>query len=264
MIAKCPCDNCGENIEFATEEFLSGSSIACPHCGKETFLSVSPNIKPAASSLPKLSSSKPIEPTVSSPQKFTAPVRAKIPTVVWIGTGIFVLCALCFASILIGKNLQKHSDQTSGTKSDAPLFLQNLNEKSAANKKDYPSPPSNGMEFTANILNDFPERVEGPPGTLEGKSGWLDGEFSEISNDEFGLYYLDFDTSTMVGFTVNDKNGNSFNRCYAEKSKFGDLLLGLKYGDRIRISGQAMMARELNTDATFDIFLRVDSIQVIK
>ena len=40
MIAKCPCERCGKNIEFATEEFLSGSSIVCPHCGKETFLSV--------------------------------------------------------------------------------------------------------------------------------------------------------------------------------------------------------------------------------
>lgn len=48
MIAKCACDHCGKNIEFATEEFLSGSSIACPHCGKETFLSVSSKSKPAA------------------------------------------------------------------------------------------------------------------------------------------------------------------------------------------------------------------------
>jgi len=45
MIAKCPCDHCGENIEFATEEFLSGSSITCPHCGNETTLSVTPKLK---------------------------------------------------------------------------------------------------------------------------------------------------------------------------------------------------------------------------
>lgn len=39
MIAKCPCDYCGVNIEFSTEEFLSGSSVPCPTCGKETTLS---------------------------------------------------------------------------------------------------------------------------------------------------------------------------------------------------------------------------------
>ena len=40
MIAKCPCEHCGVNIEFSTEEFLSGSSVPCPTCGKETTLSV--------------------------------------------------------------------------------------------------------------------------------------------------------------------------------------------------------------------------------
>ena len=73
MIAKCPCDHCGKNIEFATEEFLSGSSVACPHCGKETFLSVSPKSKPATSSLPKLTPPKPAAPTIPPPQKFTTP-----------------------------------------------------------------------------------------------------------------------------------------------------------------------------------------------
>src|ERR1035437_8461607 len=70
MIAKCPCDHCGKNIEFATEEFLSGSSVACPHCGNETFLSVSPKPKTSASSLPKLPTPKP-----------SAPARSKIPSV---------------------------------------------------------------------------------------------------------------------------------------------------------------------------------------
>jgi DNA-directed RNA polymerase subunit RPC12/RpoP len=42
MIAKCPCNHCDENIEFATEEFISGSSVACPHCGMETMPFLSP------------------------------------------------------------------------------------------------------------------------------------------------------------------------------------------------------------------------------
>jgi hypothetical protein len=53
MVAKCPCDHCGENIEFATEEFLSGSNIVCPHCGKETYLSVTPKSKSTTTPLPQ-------------------------------------------------------------------------------------------------------------------------------------------------------------------------------------------------------------------
>lgn len=47
MIANCPCEHCEVNIEFATEEFLSGSTIICPKCGKDTTLYVSPQAKPA-------------------------------------------------------------------------------------------------------------------------------------------------------------------------------------------------------------------------
>lgn len=34
------------NIEFATEEFLSGSSVTCPKCGQETSIFVSPQAQP--------------------------------------------------------------------------------------------------------------------------------------------------------------------------------------------------------------------------
>lgn len=75
MIAKCACDHCGKNIEFSTEEFLSGSSIVCPHCGKETLLSVSPKSKPTASSPPQ--SAAPIAP----PQQFKASAKSKAPKI---------------------------------------------------------------------------------------------------------------------------------------------------------------------------------------
>jgi hypothetical protein len=53
MIVKCPCEHCEVNIEFSTDEFLSGSSIPCPTCGKETTLCVSPRAKQVKSaSLP--------------------------------------------------------------------------------------------------------------------------------------------------------------------------------------------------------------------
>jgi hypothetical protein len=266
MIAKCPCDHCGKNIEFATEEFLSGSSVTCPHCGRETFLSVSPKPKPAVSSLSKLPPPKPTAPTIPPPQKFTAPARSTIPKAIWIGAGILVLCALCFASILIGENLQKHSDQTSGTKNNLPPFLQNLLKgKSAATKRpDFPPPPSSGVEFSTKLLENFPERFE-IPGTLEGKIGWMDGEFNSIDN----LYientpYLDIDKATSVGFSIYDKHGDPFFNFYANKAQFGDFLLNLKQFAQIRIIGQARMVREAGTDATFELWLRVDSIQIIK
>jgi hypothetical protein len=261
MIAKCPCDHCGENIEFSSEEFLSGSSVVCPHCGKETLLCVSRQAKPAPQS--PAPASKP-------PQRFTAPARSKIPTVVWTVTGVFILCALCLTAFLIGKNSQRRSDQTSEgkpetveskPKSDPPQFLQNLKDKQETVKKvAFPPQPTSGMEFFAKLLENFPERVV-EPGKLEGKIGWMDAEFGDISSDFIEDYYL---PDGMVGFTVEDKDGNSFYRCYAEKSKLGDSVLGLKRYEEIRISGQAMLFRMRDADNTFDVFFRVDSIQVIK
>jgi predicted RNA-binding Zn-ribbon protein involved in translation (DUF1610 family) len=63
MIAKCPCEHCGVNIEFVTEEFLSGSNVKCPKCGKETTLYVSPQAKPA----PKVESANESQPPPTSP-----------------------------------------------------------------------------------------------------------------------------------------------------------------------------------------------------
>lgn len=247
MIAKCPCEHCGENIEFATEEFLSGSRIACPNCGKETLLSVSPKPKPSASSLPK-----PAAPTMPSPQKFPALTRSKIPTAVWIGAGIFVLCLLCFASILIGKKLQKRSDQASGAKGNLPVFLQNLKEKGALTKKpDYPPPPTSGVEFSAKILINFPERVNR-------QQGWMDARFVEIDNSPIEELMGGGYTSIDASFTIEDKNGDLFKNCLVKKDKFGDQLLQLKHGDYIRITGHAISM------ATSELWINVDSIQVIK
>jgi hypothetical protein len=47
MIAKCSCQFCGINIEFDTQEYLAGSTIVCPTCGRETALSVSKEGAPA-------------------------------------------------------------------------------------------------------------------------------------------------------------------------------------------------------------------------
>ena len=227
MLMQGQCQHCAGIYEYEA----GSKSEFCPHCGKET-LCAPPKRESKTSG------------------------RSKIPTGVWIGTGVVVLCAVCIASILIGKNLQKRSDQTSQT----------INENGDPTKTpDYPPPPTSRMEFTANILKNFPEKVEGVPGTLEGKFGWMDGRYMETRNDEIeNIDGIGFDASTKAGFYIQDKNGDFFERCYLEKSKLGDTLLGLKQFDKIRISGQAIMILRPGTDALFDAWFRVDSIQVIK
>ena len=51
MIEKCLCEHCGGSIEFDLEQFASGSKANCPHCGKETLLTASSELR--QSSKPK-------------------------------------------------------------------------------------------------------------------------------------------------------------------------------------------------------------------
>lgn len=130
-------------------------------------------------------------------------------------------------------------------------------------KIEQPKPPI-GMEFTANLLKSFPERVENK-GSLMGKIGWMDCAFGGISNDNITYYdRLDFDTSSLVGFIVFDKDGNCYDLCFSEKNRFGDLILSLKDEDKIRLFGQAVFVLRPGTEATFDALFRVDFIQILK
>jgi len=224
---------------------LSGSAVTCPHCGKETTLYVS--VPPSAPKIGKFL------PDTLPPQQFTKPARSKISTGVWIGTGVVVLCAVCIASILIGKNLQKRSEPTS----------QAINEngdsttKPSKTKPGYPPPPTSGMEFMAKILKNFPERVDK-------QHGWMDATFWKIDNSPVKeIMGYDYAGTEFVAFTVSDKNGDWFGNCVGAKSKLGDQLIQLQDGDRIRIFGEAANMQKSDT-GSFDVFLRVDSIQVIK
>jgi len=79
MIAKCPCDHCGGNIEFATEEFLSGSGVTCPHCGKETQLSVTQVVSRQAKPAPKVE--KPVQKaSVTMQNSLDTPALTKCPS----------------------------------------------------------------------------------------------------------------------------------------------------------------------------------------
>jgi len=71
-------------------------------------------------------------------------------------------------------------------------------------------------------------------------------------------------TSTEASFFVADKDGDWFGNCLVEKSKFGDQLLKLNFGDKIRISGRAAKFLRYGSNSTFESWFRIDSIQVIK
>ena len=106
MIAKCPCEHCGVNIEFATEEFLSGSSVPCPTCGKETLLSVSHQAKPAP---------KPAAPVVAPPKNFipdkkpVAPVSERVSTTALTALLFLNLAATIAAGVIIFLIWQRQS-----------------------------------------------------------------------------------------------------------------------------------------------------------
>jgi hypothetical protein len=40
MITTCSCRHCGNHIEFDQEDFTPGTKVECPHCQKQTLLSV--------------------------------------------------------------------------------------------------------------------------------------------------------------------------------------------------------------------------------
>ena len=120
MIAKCACDHCGENIEFSTDEFLSGGSILCPHCGKETFLSVSPKSKPTSISRPK-----PAAPIIP-PQQFKASAKSKVQKIQSFIPWTIVLISVCINLFLF------HRLSTQATTLHRTQIALDMTEKSEA------------------------------------------------------------------------------------------------------------------------------------
>jgi hypothetical protein len=218
--------------------------VDCPHCGKETFLYASPQAKPAP---------KPAAPATPPPQKPTAPVRSKIPGVVCIVAGVFVVCALCLASFLIGKSSQKQSDQSSGAKPKndlLQLFTGTQGKKPAAKKVTFPPPPTSGIELSYKLFHSFPERVEN-------RTVWMDGKFGELND-----YFKGDFPGGQVGFSTYDKSGELFSDCCADRQKFADFLLNLKYNTSIRIIGRVQAVYDGNN--SYPLTFRVESIQVIE
>lgn len=115
----------------------------------------------------------------------------------------------------------------------------------------WPPPIANEMEFTEQLVENFPEKVDH-------KQGWMDGTFIEINNYPIESYMNSIYTSVSVAFAMEDKDGRTYNFCLADKEKFGKFLLALHRDDRIRVTGQALSM------GTSVMWIKVDSIQVVK
>jgi hypothetical protein len=152
---------------------------------------------------------------------------------------IFVIAAL--VPCIITGCKPKHKEKTGVPDTDIH----------GAAQQSFPPPPTSGMEFTSKLMINFVERVNR-------QQGWMDGKFVEIDNSPISYLMGDSYTTIDAAFTIEDKNGDLFKNCLVSKQKYGDVLLQLKQGDHIRITGQAVSM------ATSEEWINVDSIQVLK
>ncbi len=185
MIAKCPCDHCGKNIEFATEEFLSGSSVACPHCGKETFLSVSPKSKPAVSSLSKLPPPKPTAPPPAPPPieiAVTNLIKSLIrnqPLIAWVCAAFFALTSILFACLYLSEEQSLQKTQTALAMSEAASAELRKNVQAAEARDKVSELAAEGRQILSGIyycqqainINELDLRSDGSAVWLNDSSG---------------------------------------------------------------------------------------------
>lgn len=116
-------------------------------------------------------------------------------------------------------------------------------------------------EFTVRQVENFPEKIKWA------ERGWMDATFVRVDSD-----YTDYPTGELA-FTVKDKEGEFFFRCYVYKflgdpSDVNDrppnplvkIVMALKEGDRVRLIGSMRVHLESPRHGWFTI----DSIEPLK
>jgi hypothetical protein len=107
------------------------------------------------------------------------------------------------------------------------------------------------VEFTSDLIENFPEKVNG-------HDGWMDGTFMRLDSDAAG-YMMDGSklSDLRLGFDVEDKNRNSFRNAFVPKQILGpnylagdyndqrpnelvSVVTSLKEGDQIRLIGHVL------------------------
>jgi hypothetical protein len=116
-------------------------------------------------------------------------------------------------------------------------------------------------ELTPKFLENFPEKADG-------KTGWMDCEFLELEN-----IYASENPSLYLGFSVQDKNGDCFGKCIAEKiigenpNRISNPLIEqiskLKRGDKIRLIGEKS-ALSFDDDMKGRWIFSIDKVEIIE
>ncbi|MGB8370245.1 MAG: hypothetical protein ACLPYZ_01230 [Limisphaerales bacterium] len=109
------------------------------------------------------------------------------------------------------------------------------------------------VEFTSDLIENFPEKVNG-------HDGWMDGKFMRLDSAAAG-YMMDGSklSDLRLGFDVEDKNRNFFRNAFVPKQILGpnffagdsndqrpnelvSVVTSLKEGDQIRLIGHVLAA----------------------
>jgi len=107
------------------------------------------------------------------------------------------------------------------------------------------------VEFTSDLIENFPEKVNS-------HDGWMDGKFMRLDSDAAG-YMMDGSklSDLRLGFDVEDKNGHFFSYAFVPKKLLGpnylagdyndqrpnelvSVVTSLKEGDQIRLIGHVL------------------------
>jgi hypothetical protein len=123
------------------------------------------------------------------------------------------------------------------------------------------------IEFTANLIDNFPEKVRS-------KTGWMDANFYDFDK------YAGRSSEIDLGFDVEDSLGKSYRHCVACKTLHGpnwpydqgqndrpnplvNEISNLKRGDKVRLYGSVNDRGPLSDDYT-QLFFYIDRIEIIE
>jgi hypothetical protein len=139
------------------------------------------------------------------------------------------------------------------------------------------------IEFTVDLMKNFPEKLKSPKGDQISKDCWMDAEFvgvdsakllsltqsQEESNKQLSrIAGQSFESSDwrddFLGFKVKDKGGSDFDYCFASKRmQVAAVILKLNRGDKVRILGDVSNLGAVYGGDSHQIWLQATDVQVI-
>jgi hypothetical protein len=234
MLVKCSCQACRGHLEFDAVD--AGSSVACPHCGAETVLSLQKSVsKPTVTSVAEQSANKPMIVIALNRIQFAA-------------VCVVLVVLLCFASLGIINLLSASHNKSElpNSKSESPSMSGNVQK---------PEPPAyihrvvgsmagmDGVKLYV-ILHDSKDKETAANGkiTIELYDNYTDSNYNDKLNHfktkifeikindfkdaDYGLWSAYMWVSPRIKF-----NG------YVPKSKYGEADVTFICQDGTKLSG---------------------------